>query len=126
MPPIFPLSFFLTSPDPGTTIRNMSNFEQEELERITGIFKALANPNRLKILMELTRCDKGCTGFFADQAQAENCQQEFATMLGLAPSTVSHHFKELRNAGLLTVWREGKAIRVQVNQEVLAEVRNLF
>lgn len=114
-------------------VRNMSNSQQsksplsaEELERFSGILKALANPNRLKIFTELARCDPGCLASFTDQAHAENCQQEFAKMLGLAPSTVSHHFKELRNAGLLNVWREGKAVRVQVNTEILTQLRDLF
>ena len=96
------------------------------MERFSGIFKALANPNRLKIMVELARCSTGCSGFFADQDQAENCQQEFAKLLGLAPSTISHHFKELRNAGLLKVHREGKAIRFQVDTMVLDSIRHLF
>ncbi|MCG8685841.1 MAG: helix-turn-helix domain-containing protein, partial [Desulfobacterales bacterium] len=60
------------------------------------------------------------------QDQVENCQQEFAKMLGLAPSTVSHHFKELRNAGLVKVQRQGKNIMVQVDKEVLETIKSLF
>jgi ArsR family transcriptional regulator len=98
----------------------------EQIEQYSDIFKALSNPNRLKILLELTRCPEGGNSFATNQDQAENCQQEFAKLLGLAPSTVSHHFKELRNAGLVKVRREGKNIMVQVNTQVLNSIKTLF
>lgn len=109
----------------------MSNSETKipdtnQVERFSEIFKALSNPNRLKILLELAHCPVGNGRFSTNDDKVENCQQEFAKMLGLAPSTVSHHFKELRNAGLLNVRREGKNITVQVNTDVLTAVKALF
>ena len=110
-------------------IRNMSNCSQlniDQVDKYADIFKALSNPNRLRILLELTRCPEGSDQFTTSQDQVENCQQEFAKMLGLAPSTVSHHFKELRNAGLVKVQRQGKNIMVQVDKEVLETIKSLF
>ncbi len=110
-------------------IRNMSNSEInifDQVDKYSDIFKALANPNRLRILLELAHCPVGNGNFTTSDDNFENCQQEFAKMLGLAPSTVSHHFKELRNAGLLKVRREGKNLMVQVNTQVLNSIKELF
>lgn len=108
----------------------MSNRE-EEIEGLAGIFKALSNPNRLKIMLELTRCGQAgqggqgfCTNIGVDQV--ENCQKEFAKQLNLAPSTISHHFKELRLAGLLKMQKNGKNLIVSVNTEVIDTLKNLF
>jgi ArsR family transcriptional regulator, arsenate/arsenite/antimonite-responsive transcriptional repressor len=105
----------------------MSNSE-EQIERLSTIFKALSNPNRLKIMLEFTHCSKGGQGFAASIGidQVENCQKEFAKHLNLAPSTISHHFKELRLAGLLKMQKQGKNIMVSVNEEVINTLRNLF
>ena len=99
---------------------------ERDLGRFADIFKALSNPNRLRILLELARCPEGSDDFSTTPEQMENCQQEFARILGLAPSTVSHHFKELRNAGLVEVTRQGKSILVRVNRRVLESVKNVF
>lgn len=109
----------------------MSNYKHQingtpDIDRFAGIFKALSNPNRLKILLELSQCSGSQGQLSTTVDQVENCQREFAVSLGLAPSTISHHFKELRQAGLLNVWREGKNMYVRVDTQVLASVRSLF
>jgi len=76
--------------------------------------------------MELTRCPVSGGVFSTNMEEIKNCQQEFAKELGLAPSTVSHHFKELRQAGLLNMNREGKNVTVRVDSEMLAALRDLF
>lgn len=116
-------------------VRNMSNSKLEksnpdaldaQAEKFARIFKALSNPNRLKILLEFARCPVGNGNLTTSVDQMENCQQEFAKVLGLAPSTISHHFKELRQVGLITVRREGKTLFVQVDTQVLDSIKSLF
>jgi len=114
-------------------IRNMSNSKikintDDQIETYSDIFKALSNPNRLRILLELTHCSVNGGCFLANIGidQVENCQHEFAKSLGLAPSTVSHHFKELRQAGLLKMKREGKSLIVWVDKDVIESIKNLF
>ena len=102
------------------------NLSDTQVSDWSQIFKALSNPNRLRILLELIHCPDGHGKFSATDDEIENCQQAFADLLGLAPSTVSHHFKELRTAGLLNVRREGKNLMVQVNREVLDTMKRLF
>jgi ArsR family transcriptional regulator len=111
----------------------MSNYElklsdEKRIDRFSKIFKALSNPNRLKILLELTHCSVSGGSFTASMSvdQVENCQQEFARKLGLAPSTISHHFKELRQSGLLKMRREGKNLIVWVDTQTIDELRDLF
>jgi len=102
--------------------------EKKQVEKFSRIFKALSNPHRLKILLELTHCST-CEGNFITSMgidQVENCQQDFAKKLGLAPSTISHHFKELRQAGLLKIKREGKNLIVSVNTEAITSMKALF
>ena len=99
---------------------------EERLERFSRIFKALSNPHRLRIILELAQCTPGSGMFTTTVDQVENCQQVFAKNLGLAPSTISHHFKELRLAGLLRIKRDGKNVLVSVNQEAIESMRNLF
>jgi len=39
--------------------------------------------------------------------------------LGIAPSTVSHHIKELRRAGLILIQRRGQTLECSVDPEML-------
>ena len=115
-----------------STIRKMSNREliigdQSQLDALANIFKALSNPNRLRIFLELTHCSADgsfCASVGIDEMV--NCQQQFAKKLGLAPSTISHHFKELRQAGLLKMRKEGKNMIVEMDTQVVDSLRNLF
>lgn len=76
--------------------------------------------------MTMTGClEPGCA-IESDVEQFENCQQEFAQSLGLAPSTVSHHFKELRNAGLIHMKREGKKVTVWIDAEAVSQLRTVL
>ena len=79
------MQLYLTLLDYVTILRNMSKSElnirdEEQVERFSKIFKALPNPNRLKILLELTNCSVSEDDFptSIDIDQVENCQQEFA------------------------------------------------
>lgn len=59
------------------------------------LFKALADPARLTILATLARADD------------EVCVCDFTSGLELNQSTVSHHLKLLKDAGLITSVRRG-------------------
>lgn len=68
------------------------------LTRLVRIHKALAHPARLRILAMLQ--------------SGELCVCQITAVLGLAPSTVSAHLKELRNAGLTVERKEGKWVHI--------------
>ena len=53
------------------------------------------------------------------EEQMAVCQREISAEQELAPSTVSHHIKELRISGLIQQERKGKEIFISVNPEAL-------
>ena len=67
--------------------------ENPSLEQIATVFKAVADPTRLRLL-----------GLIVDRGR---CGQDLASVLGLSAPTVSHHLRVLREAGLLSESREG-------------------
>ncbi len=46
--------------------------------------------------------------------------------MDLSKSTISHHFKELQNAGLITCKREGQTFRCKVNEDVVSSIKGFF
>lgn len=82
---------------------------EQELEQITPIFKALGDPNRLRI--------------FAQLMAGDTCNCELKDYLDLAPNLLSHHLKVLENTGLITSRRDvvdGRWIYYTVNREIVA------
>ncbi len=73
------------------------------LTRLVQIHKAMAHPARLRILAMLHN--------------GELCVCQITTVLALAPSTVSAHLKELRNAGLTAERKQGKWIYVGLAED---------
>lgn len=61
----------------------------------SALFKALGDPARVTILATLAR------------AEDDVCVCDFTSGLGLNQSTVSHHLKLLKDAGLVTSVRRG-------------------
>ena len=92
------------------------------------LFKALGDPTRLEIFQKL-RC---CAGSCADMAVDEEGQVrpggslsvgEVCCEIGGTPSTISHHLKELRLAGLIRMDKRGRWIYCSVNAQALETVR---
>ena len=75
--------------------------------QIASISKALADPKRFEILQKI-----GASG----QAPTCSCVRDWT---GLSPGTVSHHLKELENAGLVQIQREGKFAYISLRRDVL-------
>ena len=78
-----------------------------DLKKIEKISKALGDPYRLKI-MEMIKKQKDCM----------QCTAIVETV-DLAQSTISHHVKQLVEAELLIVEKEGRNMSYQINKEVL-------
>jgi ArsR family transcriptional regulator, arsenate/arsenite/antimonite-responsive transcriptional repressor len=71
------------------------------------VAKALAEPRRVEILKQISSCD-GATGC-SDLQESQK----------VTPATLSHHIKELENAGLVEIAREGKFMKMTLNRPVL-------
>jgi len=103
----------------------MSNQRTQELERFAEMFKALSNPHRLAIFLRLISCCPPGTKCVSD-AEARRFVGQLGEELDIAASTLSHHIKELRRAGLLRVERRGKNIECWVDADVVAELAELL
>lgn len=69
-------------------------------------FKALSNENRLAIFEQIRKgCGRGRTG---PENRPAVC--EVASSVPVAPSTISHHIKELRRSHLIHCERRGQTI----------------
>ncbi len=93
---------------------NLGAEREPDVDRLAATFAALSNPHRLRILLRLASTqaegtldsedDVGCT-----------CVGEIACELAIGPSTVSHHLKELRAAGLIRMQRRGRKVVCRID-----------
>lgn len=93
------------------------------------VFKALSNEQRLKIFRTLCDWDrKGSKDgtVSADEGCLDRCFTRTCCTVALSKSTVSHHFKELQNAGLISVKRTGQSFQCTIHYEVLGELRQFL
>ena len=113
----------------GIIIRNMSKYQDKNIQEFAEIFKALSNPNRLKIFLRLISCcQPGTLATIKESVEAEGCAcvGELGQDLGIVPSTISHHIKELRRAGLIRMERRGQKIDCSIDPEALVALREFF
>lgn len=78
-----------------------------DARQFTLIGKALADPTRFEMLRKIGA---------SQEAPTCSCVRDWS---GLAPATVSHHLRELENAGLVNIERHGKFAYITVRRDVL-------
>jgi ArsR family transcriptional regulator len=89
--------------------------DESKLEEVADILKALADPNRLRILDTLM--------------QGDSCNCELNDRLGLPPNLLSHHLRVLRQVGLIDSRRDtvdARWIYYAVNKETVTRWRAWF
>ena len=102
----------------------MSNYETKTLQ-LAEAFKALSNPNRLQIFMQLLTCCQPGTVCSAQELQSF-CVSELGDSLDIAPSTLSHHIKELGRAGLIRTQRRGQHVDCRVDIDTVQALGEFF
>ncbi|MEE9303483.1 MAG: metalloregulator ArsR/SmtB family transcription factor [Thiotrichaceae bacterium] len=102
----------------------MSKYSSDTDQRAL-MFKALGNPHRLAIFQQLTQCCMPGTLCSVEQALHFTVGQ-IGSNLDIAPSTVSHHLKELFRAGLIQTRRNGKTIECWIEPSLLDELSAFF
>ncbi len=95
---------------------------------ITKIFRALSNEQRLKLFKMIYDCQVEKRSNKApscaqgvDKAFTKACNH-----LSVARSTVSHHMKELENAGLISMTRKGQSFTCEINMEAVKAVQKFL
>jgi ArsR family transcriptional regulator len=95
------------------------------MQQFAEMFKALSNPHRLHIFLRLISCCPPGTRCTWD-SEAKRYVGQLAEEVNIAASTVSHHIKELRNAGLIRVARRGKNIECWVDTAPVEALSDLL
>ena len=76
-------------------------------EQLTAISRVLGDPRRFAMLQQIAAEPVlPCSGL-----SVHDC---------IRPATISHHLKELQTAGLITVEREGRGVRLALRRDVWA------
>ena len=81
-----------------------------EAQATAALFKALADPSRVRIVNMLAAADEGV------------CVCDLIPHLGLSQPTVSHHLRKLADAGLLQRRQEGTWAFYSLDREALARL----
>ncbi|MBD3609211.1 MAG: helix-turn-helix transcriptional regulator [Gammaproteobacteria bacterium] len=102
----------------------MSNY-QTNIQCQADRFKALSNPHRLALYQRLCTCCTPSTACTPDEA-TRFCVGDLGEGLDIAPSTLSHHLKELHRAGLIAMQRNGKNVECWVETDTLQEMIGFF
>ncbi|RSL32407.1 ArsR family transcriptional regulator [Salibacterium salarium] len=99
-------------------------YELHTIAPFSDMFKALSNTHRLQIFLYLAN---NCfPGELSTEEEMRISVGELGDGLNIAPSTVSHHLKELRQAGLIRMERKGKNIECWIEPETLDQLVDFF
>ena len=74
-------------------------------DQVQAIARALADPRRFAILQQIARHDCTPCGSLEEQKV-------------LSPATISHHIKELADAGLIDVQRDGRCASLTLQRDI--------
>jgi ArsR family transcriptional regulator, arsenate/arsenite/antimonite-responsive transcriptional repressor len=87
----------------------------QQAERITPLFKALADPVRLR-LVSLVAAHKG----------GEACVCDLNDAFDLSQPTISHHLKVLHDVGILNRAKRGTWVYYSIRADALADLARLI
>ena len=82
------------------------------IPELADALKALADPNRLRIMCYLSR--------------GESCVCDIETELGISQQLTSHHVNVLKEAGFLKLRKEGARYNYSIDRDFLKRVNESF
>jgi DNA-binding transcriptional ArsR family regulator len=99
-------------------------------KNLSYVFKALGHPRRLQIIDRLIKKVYICCEINKNQTCClEEPTCDFSALseeLHINKSTLSLDLKELRNVGLIHTTKNGRKVSVQVNEDLLAQLKLFF
>jgi ArsR family transcriptional regulator len=88
---------------------------------LSKIFKALSHPKRLELYLKIAEQNEAdfdaCRGCFVN---------DMIHFLKLGAPAISHHIKELENAGLIVTERKGKFLHATLRRDTLKQAELFF
>ncbi|MBO5489528.1 MAG: winged helix-turn-helix transcriptional regulator, partial [Eubacterium sp.] len=81
-----------------------------DVNRYSNLFKALGDPNRLRIIAMLQ--------------DGEKCANDILEQIEISQSTLSHHLKQLTDADLIVTYRDGKMLYYSINNDTFEKCRD--
>lgn len=97
---------------PGTDCELLPKDRADEL---ADVFKALADPTRVRLLQYLAESDSGTA-----------CACHLPTALGISQPTLSFHLRKLHDAGLVERDKRGRWVHWTLRREALEGVRGFL
>lgn len=92
-----------------------------DTNKLAKVLKALSNPNRLELYLEIVKKNEACY-----KTGGECFITDIIDSLNIGAPTISHHLKELANANLITTERRGKYLIAKVNETTIEEVNSVL
>ncbi len=80
----------------------------EDIYRLSTMFKALSDPTRLNIIYILSKSDL--------------CVHDISNILDMSQSSISHHLRVLRDARLVKFRKDGKMVIYSVDDDHVLEL----
>ncbi|MEH6448670.1 MAG: metalloregulator ArsR/SmtB family transcription factor [Oleispira sp.] len=96
--------------------------EELDVKKLSRVFKALSNPNRLQIYLEVLSHRQ--SGIAAPEAGCGIA--DLIGKLSVGAPTISHHVKELVDAGLVTVEKNGKFVTCHLDETMQKHLGAFF
>ena len=91
-----------------------------DTKKVTKIMKALSNPNRFELFMEIF--NKNQSSYEEEECFVYEIMEKFK----IGAPTISHHLKELANADLIITERKGKLLVARINEQTLKEFSDVI
>jgi len=88
---------------------------QDEAVELAGVFKAVADPVRLRLL-----------SLIAAHSGGEACVCDLTGAFALSGPTISHHLKVLREAGLISGERRATWVYYRVRPEAMRQLASVL
>ena len=95
-------------------------------EQLARMFRALADETRLAIFQLLRRDCCSPDGKALSGNDIQRTVSSIAETFGIAISTVSHHLKELRHAGLIVCQKQGQRLHCRINEAAIERLGAYF
>jgi Predicted transcriptional regulators len=92
-----------------------------DTKRMARVFKALSHPHRLELYLKIVAANEA-----SFKADCECFVTDIIASLPIGAPTISHHIKELADAGLISTEKKGKFLVCKVDADLADQVGQML